>query len=385
MLADQDLQKSFLRQATESQLEAVMGYFSGAAFSQRADFTLAEPNARVEELTGVKPEVSGKTPQWYWEAVHEADREEVKRQFQHAAQSPGGVTTQYRIRHATTGKITYLFEHRQAVMGASGEAAGYRVLWLDLTSQTVAQTRLPTAAWAEALTVLTRAMVHDFNNFIAGVLGMSEVLLMQLGANDPKRRPLEMVKQNAMRTTQFVKRMGSLYRGGSGTREYVDLNQVVSELCETLGRTLPRRMQIKAEPAPGNLPVYLDMAEFGRVVVGLGLNAAEAMPNGGELILRATAHTTAPSLTYHRGQFPRLPCACFSAQDKGCGIATRHLPALFEPFFSTKPLANASGLGLYYARQFAEKHGGAVSVESAEGSGTTVQLWLPQADFSNPR
>jgi hypothetical protein len=77
-----------------------------------------------------------------------------------------------------------------------------------------------------------------------------------------------------------------------------------------------------------------------------------------------------------------LPAACLSVSDNGSGIKDRHLPSIFEPFFTTKPMNKGSGLGLYNARLFVERHEGAISVETAEGAGTTFRLWLPLADFT---
>ena len=106
------------------------------------------------------------------------------------------------------------------------------------------------------------------------------------------------------------------------------------------------------------------------------------MPQRGKLLFqtRLCEAATAPPLT--RGKFPRLPCVCLSAQDTGSGIAARHLPFVFDPFFTTKPMNKGSGLGLYNARLFVEKHRGAISVASQEGVGTEFTLWLPLADFS---
>jgi hypothetical protein len=83
-----------------------------------------------------------------------------------------------------------------------------------------------------------------------------------------------------------------------------------------------------------------------------------------------------------QGALPRLPAACLSVQDSGSGIKPRHLASIFDPFFTTKAMNKGSGLGLYNARLFVEKHRGAISVDSQEGVGSTFHLWLPQADFT---
>ncbi len=366
----------------ESHLARLTRHWPGAIFQQRADFSIASADAKFEALTGFPLSAEAKPPHRFWELVHEADVEELQRQCRLATQTPGGVTTTYRVRHALTGKLAYVQEHREAVLSESAELLHYQVLWLEVTRRALAEQRLSAAAWKATFSAATAGLAHDFNNQMAGVLALSDLLLTQSAAEDPKRPALELIQRSATQSAQLLKRLVNLHRGKTGVRQYADLNQVVSETAELVGKVLSRRIGVTTELAPGQLPVYLDAVAFGQVVLNLALNAAEVMPNGGTLLLRATAHTTAPQLQHYRGSLPRLPCACFSMQDSGTGIAPAHLPCLFEPFFSTKPTAKGCGLGLYQSRRFVEKHGGAIAVESAIGAGTTFSLWLPQADFT---
>lgn len=366
----------------EAQVARLTRHWPGLIFTQRPDFSFAQVSPNVRELTGIPAENWRAQPSRFWEVVHEADMEKLKRQCRQAVATPGSVTTSFRIRHTVTGKVSHVLEHREAVKGPSGKLVGYQGLWLDTTRATVAEKRLMAAAWKETLAQVTTGLAHDFNNKIAGALSLSDLLLAKSGADDPKRPVLEMIKKSAAQMSLLVKRMVALHHGKTGARQYVDLNQAVTEVAELLARVLPRRVQLKTELAPEQVPVYLDQVEFGRVVLNLAFNAAEATPSRGELVLRVSVHTEAQALKNSQGTFPRLPCACLSAQDNGQGIAPRHLPSLFSPFFTTRPPANASGLGLYQARRFAEEHDGAVSVESTEGAGTAVRLWLPQADFT---
>jgi signal transduction histidine kinase len=180
----------------------------------------------------------------------------------------------------------------------------------------------------------------------------------------------------------LVHRIIDLHQGKTGDRNYHNLNELTSDLAELSRKFLPRRMQLNVELAAESLPVYLDAVEFRQVLIGLILNAVEATPPQGRLILRTTVHAHLPPLPRVHGTLPRTPAACLSVEDQGCGIQSRHLGSLFDPFFTTKPASKSAGLGLYNAGHFAEKHGGAISVQSTEGAGTTVQIWLPQADFT---
>ena len=382
---DGDLEKQQLRVRllrAESQLEKLIQRWPGVLFSQRADFSFQYANGKIEELTGLSPEAWRNQPLKFWEIVHEADVEELKRQCHQAARQPEGATTTYRIRHAVTGKVSYILEHRQASVSKSGMVLGYDGVWLDITRQTIAEKRLSIAAWKETLALLTMGLAHDFNNLMSGILSLTELMIAQMPPDSPMTPTLTLVKQSSLQASQLIQRIVSLHRSKTGVRQYLDLNQVVPELVELICKVLPRRIRVETKLAEGQLPVYMDGVEFRQVVLNLALNATDAMPNRGALTFRVTAHTQAQELAHVQGKFPRVPCVCLSVQDNGTGISERHLAHIFDPFFTTKPLTKGSGLGLYNARVFVEEHGGAISVESAEGAGATFHLWLPQADFT---
>jgi signal transduction histidine kinase len=366
----------------ESQLDKLLQCWPGVLFSQRADFSFQHLSGKVQDLTGVPPEAWRHQPRLFWEIIHEADVDEFKRQCRQAARAPGGVTMTYRLRHALTGRVSYVLEHRQAAVSKSGLVLGYEGFWLDITRQTLAEQRLSTAAWKETLALVTLGLAHDFSNQLSGVISLTELIAAQTGREHPTAPTLEMIKHSALQASQLVQRIVNLHRSKTGSRQYLDFNAVVSELAELVCKVLPRRIRVETHLAQGQLPVYMDAVEFRQVVLNLSLNASDAMPKQGSLLLRVTPHATEQTLNHYQGKFPRLPCVCLSVQDNGTGIAVRHLPHLFDPFFTTKPLTKGSGLGLYNARVFVEEHGGAISVNSIEGVGSTFHLWLPQADFT---
>ena len=382
---DGDLEKQQLRirvLRAESHLDQLIQRWPGVLFNQRADFSFQYANGKIEELTGLSPEAWRNQPLKFWEVVHEADVEELKHQCLQAARQPTGVTTTYRIRHAVTGKVSYILEYRRASVSKSGMVLGYDGVWLDITRQTIAEKRLSIAAWKETLALLTMGLAHDFNNLMSGILSLTELMIAQLGAESPQTPTLTMVKQSSLQASQLIQRIVSLHRSKTGVRQYLDLNQVVPELVELVCKVLPRRIRVETKLTEGQLPVYMDGVEFRQVVLNLALNAADAMPDRGALAFRVTAHAESQELAHAQGKFPRVPCVCLSVQDNGTGISERHLAHVFDPFFTTKPLTKGSGLGLYNARVFVEEHGGAISVDSAEGAGATFHLWLPQADFT---
>ena len=379
--SDADSWQPRLRRA-ESQLAKLVQRWPGVLFSQDVAFAFRSASGKFEELTGLSPEASTGAPRCFWDIVHEADVEELKRQCGRAVNTPAGVTTTYRIRNTVSGKISYVLEFREAVVDDAGVLLGYEGAWLDITRQTLAERRLSIAAWKENLDLLTMGLAHDLNNCLSRILSLAELILAKSAPESPHIRQLNLIKQSSFQAGQLMQRVVGLHRGTTGIRQYVDLAQFVTELAELVRKVLPRGVQLETELAPGEFPVYIDEVGFRQVVLNLALNAADAMPNGGRLVFRLDAPASEQPLPHGHGKFPRLPSVCLSVQDSGTGISPRHLPHVFDPFFTTKPLTKSSGLGLYHARLVIEGHGGAISVDSTEGAGATFHLWLPLADFT---
>lgn len=366
----------------ENQLDNLTRRWPGVIFSQRADFSLTYASPRLLQLTGVDPDGFRKAPQKFWQVVHEADAEELRRQCRLATKTAGGVSTSFRVRNVQTSQVSYVLEHREAVVSQSGLVLGYECLWVDITRQTIAEKRLSSAAWKDTLATITMGLAHDFGNIMAGILSLSELFRAQTDASHPFHEGLGLIKQQSLEASQLIQRIVRLHRCQTGERNYHNLNDVITELVELVKKVLPRRISVQTELASGELPVYMDGVEFRQVLLNLALNAGDAMPERGTLKIRVSRHTELPQDVHLHGNIPRFPCVCVAVEDSGCGIPERILPFLFDPFFTTKPINKGSGLGLYNCRLFVEGHAGGISVKSVEGKGATFCLWLPEADFS---
>ena len=367
---------------SETQLDNLMNRWPGIIFSQRPDFSFAFVSPKIEELTGISAAEFRRQSKHFWEVVHEADAEALMARLRTAPQSPGGMTSTYRIRHSQTGRVTYLWEHRRILRTANGLILGFEGIWLDVTRQTVAERRLLNMSWRENLGILTLGLAHDFCNVMTGIVGLSETFEASLEVDSSVRSGLGLIRETAMQASHLAHRIRQLHQGIPGEKSYHDLNESIASLVDLLQKVLPRRVKVRTELCPGQLPLYVDPVELQQVIINLGLNAAEAMPEGGELIFRTGRHEKLPAAENMQGVRPRAPVISMSVQDTGTGIPARFLGSIFDPFFTTKPLGKGSGLGLYNARLFVEKHGAAISVETKEGAGSTFHLWFAQADLS---
>jgi PAS domain S-box-containing protein len=367
----------------EAQLENLLHRWPGIIFSQRPDFSFAFISPRVEELTGVPAPEWSRHSKYFWQVVHEADAKPLMARLREAARSSAELTGTFRIRHIKTGRVSYLWEHRQPVRSSNGLLLGYEGIWLDISRQTIAERRLLNLSWKESLGTLTMGLAHDFCNIMTGIVSLSEVFEAELGENESLRDGLSMIKTTAIEAGQLTHRIRQLHHGTPGEKNYHDLNEIVSGLAAVLQKVLPRRVRVRTELEKTQLPVYLDEVEARQVIINLALNAADAMPSGGDLIFRTARHELAPAATENlHGALPKTPMVSLSIQDTGTGIPPSLISSIFDPFFTTKPLGKGSGLGLYNARLFVEKHHAAISVESREKVGTTFHLWLAQANFT---
>jgi len=366
----------------EAQLENLNYRFPGILFSQRPDFTFAFVSPKIEELTGISAQEWRRNSKHFWDVVHESDAEPLLARLRNGLRSPADMTGMFRIRHIETGRVTYLWEHRQPVLSSNGLLLSYEGIWLDITRQTIAERRLLNMSWKENLGTLTMGLAHDFCNIMTGIISLSETYEASLEENSSLRDGLNLIRSTAMQAGQLSNRLRQLHQGSPGEKNYHDLNEIVSSLADVLQKVLPRRAKVQTEIAAKQLPIYADAFELRQVIVNLALNAVDAMPNGGSLIFRTSFHEQAPDAANVQGALPKVPTVCLSVADTGMGIPQRMFNSIFDPFFTTKPLGKGSGLGLYNTRLFAEKHGAAISVESKERAGTTFHIWFPMANFT---
>jgi PAS domain S-box-containing protein len=241
-----------------------------------------------------------------------------------------------------------------------------------IESLRAAQDRIAQAEKMRALGRMASGIAHDFNNALSGVIGYTELLLRRPDLPTDAAAMLRNIQGAAGDAAEVVRRMQSLARGGPGQRGRVDLNALAVELPELTRHRWRDQAQrsgvdivVRVDPG-GAPPVTADPDELREVLVGLIFNAVEAMPAGGEIVVRTGREDG---------------CAFIAVSDNGTGMDERTRRRCFEPFFTTKGV-ESSGMGLALAWASAERHGGEVGVDSAPDRGTVVTVWLPAAEES---
>ncbi len=238
------------------------------------------------------------------------------------------------------------------------------------------QGRLVHAQRMEALGQLAGGIAHDFNNVLHAVRGGLSLIQKRAADPDDVRKLARMAIDASDRGAAITGRLLSFARRGELQPTPIDSRRLLEGLREILVPTLGRGIEIELDLAEDAPPLLADKPQLETVLINLAVNARDAMASGGKLTIRATAETVGlngPSPEgLHPGHYLRLKLA-----DNGAGMDAATLKRASEPFFTTKPAGQGTGLGLSMARGFVEQSGGAFSIWSELGTGTTVTIWLP--------
>jgi len=225
----------------------------------------------------------------------------------------------------------------------------------------------------EAIGQLTGGIAHDFNNLLMVISGGLDMLDRRA---DPERRKrlMDGMRQAAQRGSALTRQLLAFSRRQSLAPEAVDLARRISQMRELLDRSLRGDVQVRQQFAPDLWPIQVDPGELELVILNLAVNARDAMPEGGSILLQA-CNAPDQEVLGRRGDFVRL-----AVTDTGTGIPADVRNRVFDPFFTTKEIGKGSGLGLAQVHGFARQSGGTVWIESEYGHGTSVILLLPRAE-----
>jgi signal transduction histidine kinase len=221
----------------------------------------------------------------------------------------------------------------------------------------------------EAVGRLAGGIAHDFNNIMTVVLGHSEILGLELKDHPELSTSVDEIKHAAERAAALTRQLLAFGRRQKLEPAPVDLNVVARDMVTLLARVLGGDIEVRADTDTAPVTVTTDRAQLEQAVLNLAVNARDAMPEGGRLLLSATRRLPA------NGNMAGV----LRVADTGTGIAPEVLPHIFDPFFTTKDVGHGSGLGLAMVYGFVQQSGGTIDVESTIGAGTTFELTFPLA------
>jgi PAS domain S-box-containing protein len=327
-------------------------------------------NRGAERIFGwTAAEVIGKTPPYLTPEAMESFNHYCRRVF--SGETIENVELQ-RVRK--DGSMRTLTLTASPLHDRNGNIAGLTAIFADITEARQLQRQLLQSQRMESVGRLAGGVAHDFNNILAIISGYSEGLIRRLNGDDALAEHVRQIEQAAERGAALTQQLLTFSRGQAVKLQPLDLNEVITNVFQMLRRLITSEITIEHRPGKDLGLIRADPGQIEQVLVNLTLNARDAMHGRGRIVIETTnitpADTTPPSPQANR------PCVRLSVTDDGHGMDEQARARIFEPFFTTKE-RTGTGLGLWIVYGIVEHCGGAISVESQAGQGTTFNLFFP--------
>ncbi|NCC24276.1 MAG: response regulator [Deltaproteobacteria bacterium] len=272
-----------------------------------------------------------------------------------------------------------------AVSGAPVVDNGHKLgaVWVlrDMTDRHRIEEQLRHSQKMETIGRLAGGVAHDFNNMVAGIMNAAEALDMKLGDRTDLSKYVRIIAEAAERAADLTRKLLDFSRKGKALSTPMDVHESVRLVSDILARSVDPGIRIGLDLKATASCVVGDPTQLQNALLNLALNARDAMPEGGQLTI-ATENMDLDEKTCRSMPFPPSPGRFIriDVRDTGVGIEPGDLERIFEPFFSTKPVGQGTGLGLPSVYGMARDHGGAITVQSRPGSGSEFSLYLPVSE-----
>jgi two-component system cell cycle sensor histidine kinase/response regulator CckA len=256
-------------------------------------------------------------------------------------------------------------------------AAGLEVIAEDVTERRALEEQLRQAQKIEAMGQLAGGMAHEFNNYLSIVMGYSELLSEEVGLNESMRRNIAEIKAATQGAASLTRQLLALGRQQMLEPKALDVNNVVWETHKLLRRLMPRNVALVPVLEPNLRRVKVDPARIQQILINLVVNARDAMPQGGKVLIETANVELDEKYAGRHVEVQPGPYMMLAVSDNGSGMDEPTQARIFEPFFTTKREGKGTGLGLSTVYGIVRQSGGLIAVESAPGKGTTFRIYLP--------
>lgn len=298
----------------------------------------------------------------------------VRLQRAGAGETVSGLETRARRRD---GHILDVSVWSALLRDGSGQVTGVVEMVADVTERKLLEQQLLHSQKMEAVGRLAGGVAHDFNNLLMVILGYSQGLMQRLTADDLDRSDLAEINKAAERAAMLTKQLLAFSRRQIVQPRVIDLNALVTDMDRMLRRVIGEDVQLQTDLTPDLDRVKADPGQLEQVLMNLAVNARDAMPGGGRLIVQ-TANVNLDETYTRKHVSSRVGRhVLLSVTDTGIGIDSETQTRLFEPFFTTKERGKGTGLGLSTSYGIVKQNGGDIWVTSKLGEGTTFKIYLP--------
>ncbi|MGC3960515.1 MAG: response regulator [Verrucomicrobiota bacterium] len=272
------------------------------------------------------------------------------------------------------GRMVVVRSSWTLVRDDAGQPQSKLIISTDVTEQKALEEKFLRAQRLESLGVLVGGIAHDLNNALAPVL-MGVGLLEGVPLPKDIEGVVETMKSSAMRGSEMVQQILTFARGSGNQKTTIQVHQLVREMGKIMADTFPKSIVCRVQVEVDSWSVSGMAIQLHQVIMNLCINARDAMPKGGTLVLATKNVPEGPTAASPHAK--PGPYVCLSVRDTGTGIPENQLALIFQPFFTTKSPGHGTGLGLSTSQTIVQNHGGFMTVESVVGRGTEFKVFLP--------
>ena len=255
---------------------------------------------------------------------------------------------------------------------------GYVTTLLDVTRRRQAEEALRQAQKLEALGQMTGGIAHDFNNLLTIIIGSLELLRRSVGRDGKAIERIDMVNVAAERAARLTRQLLAFARRQPLQPEIVNLGRLMQELLPLIRRAVGESITVECVTAGGLWNTTVDGSQFQSAVLNLAINGRDAMPDGGKLTIEVGNAALDDAYAARHAEVEPGQYVMFAITDTGKGMDVDTAARALDPFFTTKPVGEGTGLGLPQVYGFVKQSGGHLKIYSEEGEGTTIKLYLPR-------
>jgi nitrogen-specific signal transduction histidine kinase len=249
----------------------------------------------------------------------------------------------------------------------------------DLTDKIVADEHLRQAQKMETIGQLTGGIAHDFNNILTVITGTIEILEEGVAEDESLAAIARMIDEAALRGAELTQRLLAFARRQPLQPRNTDINTLIVDTAKLLRPTLGEHVEIESALEDDAWPALVDPSQLSNALINLAVNARDAMPVGGKLVLETGNVRLDEAYTSTYDDVAPGPYVMIAVSDTGHGIPAAIRDKVFEPFFTTKGVGKGTGLGLSMVYGFVKQSNGHIKIYSEEGHGTTIKIYLPRA------
>ncbi|MCA9036832.1 MAG: PAS domain S-box protein [Planctomycetaceae bacterium] len=320
------------------------------------------------------------------ELAHPEDRNLITETYLKVCQTPG-LTCEIDIRtNPADGPVKWLAIEGVASTDFDGKVVYVRGTILDITERVAAsnektalQTQLLHAQKMESVGRLAGGVAHDFNNMLAVMLGHCEMLLLRDSLSVELREHLNAIQSAGQRSADLTRQLLTFARRQNASPRVLKLNQSVTSILQMLKRLLPDGILLSWQPSPGLWDIHIDPVQIDQVLSNLLVNSRDAIDGNGTIAI-ATQNCVVrePRVLQNGALLNPGEWVLLSVSDDGCGIDEEGMQRLFEPFYTTKPLGEGTGLGLATVFGIVQQNEGVIEAISDQKTGTSIRVFFPR-------